>query len=207
MTSLTVGSANTRIPKCPPSIRSRPPWLWTTPPSLSRILDSIPMANGTERRPQASSSPRHTTSSTAKSAWTSLHPPPAHFPQTATGLGKSRLASSPIPVTWSLKGTNYLFSNSNVTFISTDARHLNYWVWNVEMSDCRVTRCYHVYHFLCCRDSVEVKVPAKKETSKESFSPSGWHVYRNKVAETGTRSSVYNVQVGVKMTIDSGRMQ
>merc|ERR1712222_146544 len=43
-------------------------------------------------------------------------------------------------------------------------------------------------------DSVEVKVPAKKESTKESFSPSGWHVYRNKVAETGTRSSVYNVQ-------------
>ena len=68
-----------------------------------------------------------------------------------------------------------------------------------EMFKCQ-TRCYHVYHFLCCRDSVEVKVPAKKETSKESFSPSGWHVYRNKVAETGTRSSVYNAQVllGVK---------
>merc|ERR1712032_245792 len=44
------------------------------------------------------------------------------------------------------------------------------------------------------RDSVEVKVPAKKESTKESFSPSGWHVYGNKVAETGTRSSVYNVQ-------------
>ena len=52
-----------------------------------------------------------------------------------------------------------------------------------------------------------MKVPAKKESTKESFSPSGWHVYRNKVAETGTRSSVYNVQVGVQMTINSGRMQ
>ena len=75
------------------------------------------------------------------------------------------------------------------------------------MSDEIVTRCYHVYHFLCCRDSVEVKVPAKKETSKESFSPSGWHVYRNKVVETGTRSSVYSAQVllGVKRTINAGR--
>ena len=75
------------------------------------------------------------------------------------------------------------------------------------MSDGTVTRYNHVYHFLCCRDSVEVKVPAKKETSKESFSPSGWHVYRNKVVETGTRSSVYNAQVilGVKRTINSGR--
>ena len=52
-----------------------------------------------------------------------------------------------------------------------------------------------------------MKVPAKKVSTKESFSPSGWHVYRNKVAETGTRSSVYNVQVGVKMAINSGRMQ
>merc|ERR1712222_63759 len=49
-------------------------------------------------------------------------------------------------------------------------------------------------HLVPKRDSVEVKVPAKKGSTKESFSPSGWHVYRNKVAETGTRSSVYNVQ-------------
>ena len=41
-----------------------------------------------------------------------------------------------------------------------------------------------------------MKVPARKESNKESFSPSGWHVYRNKVVETGTRSSVYTAQVG-----------
>jgi len=48
-------------------------------------------------------------------------------------------------------------------------------------------------HLVPKRDSVEVKVPAVKE-SQENFSPSGWHVYRNKVVETGTRSSLYNTQ-------------
>ena len=48
------------------------------------------------------------------------------------------------------------------------------------------------------RDSVHVTVPAKEESqSKENFSPSGWHVYRNKVIETGTRSSLYKDQVMV----------
>ena len=117
LTWLTAGSANIKIHKFPPSIRSRLPWHWTTPPSLSRTLDLIPTANGTERRPQGCSSRQHTTSSTAKSAWTSRHPPPrAHFHPIATGSEKSRLASSLIPVTWSPKGTNYLsrypFSNS-----------------------------------------------------------------------------------------------
>ena len=48
--------------------------------------------------------------------------------------------------------------------------------------------------FFVIRDSVHVTAPAKEE-SKENFSPSGWHVYRNKVIETGTRSSVYKDQV------------
>ena len=54
-----------------------------------------------------------------------------------------------------------------------------------------------------CRDSVEVKVPAVKE-SQENFSPSGWHVYRNKVVETGTRSSLYNTQVCQQLMISVG---
>jgi len=48
-------------------------------------------------------------------------------------------------------------------------------------------------HLVPKRDSVHVTAPAKEE-SKENFSPSGWHVYRNKVIETGTRSSVYKDQ-------------
>jgi len=50
-------------------------------------------------------------------------------------------------------------------------------------------------HLVPKRDSVHVTVPAKEESqSKENFSPSGWHVYRNKVIETGTRSSLYKDQ-------------
>jgi len=46
-------------------------------------------------------------------------------------------------------------------------------------------------HLVPKRESVDVTNPSKAE-SKENFSPSGWHVYRNKVIETGTRSSLYS---------------
>jgi len=46
-------------------------------------------------------------------------------------------------------------------------------------------------HLIPKRETVHVTHPSRTE-SKENFSPSGWHVYRNNVIETGTRSSLYS---------------
>jgi len=53
-------------------------------------------------------------------------------------------------------------------------------------------------------ESVDVTSPSKTE-SKENFSPSGWHVYRDKVVETGTRSSLFaaNQEEPAIITLDN----